>query len=488
MMETFEGLGESVPKPRLMPGGFFEFEVADVDAAVALATLFRDAGRYTYFRGQAKAEWHVRSSFARQDPAGRKAAISAIVAFVAWVRRSPELVPYLVDDDQIIAAAQHHGVCATTFTDLTTDPTVAGWFATDGGKAGEVGAVYLVDPDRLQPIFDSISSGGLVLRFVEVDVPNLWRLQAQSGLFLESTADLDQIWPLDRIVFRQNGTPGRIERGQIYPEQRSHLEQMIDQHRLLRQREDAMDALLAGGGIHAIDIGEAPDTAGATFGAPVRPEVWATGPDERWGAVDADSPAARWTPSRLREAAGDLKALVDRRRRATRLLTVDDAEPSVAGRLQAFLDCVWEGMRPYPYDASAIARAISSVTRLEVHFRDFNLGAGLGTMPVAKRVLVDPVEVEFGLHGGGASRACVSGARLLGALSEPARYHLGLTDDATGATVLSRLAPYWGRTLACFDQDRLQELFIDEIVPWQVVSKRAPIAFSSFHITTLGLP
>jgi hypothetical protein len=145
-------------------------------------------------------------------------------------------------------------------------------------------------------------------------------------------------------------------------------------------------------------------------------------------------------------------------------------------------------MRPYPFDSAAIARAIAALARFEVFFRGFDLGAGHGTMPVARRVLVDPVEVEFGIAGGGSSRACVSGSRLLGALSDLARHRLDLPEGATGDVVLRRLAPFWGKTLRLFDHKRLMDLFIDEIIPWQVVSKRDPIAFSSFHIKTLGQP
>ena len=365
---------------------------------------------------------------------------------------------------------------------------VAGWFATDGARADAVGALYLVDPESLQPIFDAFASDELVLRFVEIDVPNLWRLQAQSGLFLECTTSLDRVWPLDRIIFPQNGTSGGIERSRIYPEQRSHLEQMIDQHRLLKQREEAMRTLLEAGGVHSIEIEDAHDLARAAFGATVRPAIWEIGPDERWDDVDAEAAADQWTPTELREPNDALTRLIERRRRATRLLTVEDPDAEVAKRLQDLLDKLWEGMRPHAYEAEGIARAITALARFELAFRDFDLGAGLGTMPVARRTLVDPVEIEMGLPGGGSSRACVSGRRLLGALSEIARLQLELADDASGDLVLERLAPFWGQTLPCFDGDRLFELFIDEVIPWQVVSKRAPIAFSSFHITRLGLP
>ena len=486
-MQTFASFPD-LQKPRIMPGSSFQFEVSDVDAAVTLANRFKDGGRYSYFRGQRNAEWPVRSTFARLEPERRGAANDAFNSFRSWVLRSPELVPYLINEDQLVAVAQHHGLCATTFIDLSTDPAVAGWFAADGAQVGETGALYLIDPERLRPMFDAISCDDLILRFVEVDVPNLWRLQAQSGLFLECTANLDAIWPLDRIVFPQDGTPARIERSRIYPTDRSQLEQMIDQHRLLNRREAAMRALLAGGGIVSIEIEEEPDAVPPEFGPLIRPSDWAAGPDERWPHVDPEPSVKRWIPSDLHERTATLEQLVLRRRDATHLLIVDADEPTVSQRLQGFIDRTWAGMRPYPYDAAAIARAIAAVARLEPFFRDFDLGAGLGTMPVARAVLVDPVEVEFGIAGGGASRACVTGRRLFAALSDVARRRLELPDAASGDMVLERLAPYSGKTLRCFSHDRLMDLFVDEIIPWQIVSKRDPISFSSQHIRTLGRP
>lgn len=38
--QTFEGFPD-LPWPRMMPGGFFQFEVADVDAAVTLGDAFQ---------------------------------------------------------------------------------------------------------------------------------------------------------------------------------------------------------------------------------------------------------------------------------------------------------------------------------------------------------------------------------------------------------------------------------------------------------------
>jgi len=219
---------------REMPGDFVQFNVGGVEEAVALACRFKAGGRYRYFRGQRDATWPVTSSFARQNPADRVRARDEIGAFAGWVSGAGRLVPYLTTDDKIIAAAQHHQITHTTFIDFSTDPVVAGWFATDGGVKGEEGAIYLVDPDEIGGIFEAISRSGPVLRFITPDVPNLWRLQAQSGVFLEAQCNIAHIWPLDRIVFPQTGAMPQVDRRRIYPDRRSHLEQMIEDYK--RQR------------------------------------------------------------------------------------------------------------------------------------------------------------------------------------------------------------------------------------------------------------
>lgn len=204
---------------RIAPGGFIQYEVPDLITAVALAADFKANGHYKYFRGQRDARWQVVSSLVRADAAGREKAMRDFEAFYSFAREAPQLLPYLQDDDSLIATAQHHGLALTNFIDFTESPEVAGWFASDGANSGENGAIYLVDPEAES----AFSIAGSALKFIHLDVPNLWRLQAQAGLFLEAQGSFDHIWPLDRIVFPHGSAQSAIHRRHIYPEQRKSV-------------------------------------------------------------------------------------------------------------------------------------------------------------------------------------------------------------------------------------------------------------------------
>jgi hypothetical protein len=137
-------------------------------------------GKYRYFRGQRNASWKVVSSFGRLDEEGRQKARKQISDFYGFVRGSPELLPYLQNEDSIIATAQHHGIAATTFIDFSDDPEVAGWFASDGAILGQSGCIFMVDT-AAEETFRAAKDDVYIIRFLRVDLQNLWMLQAQQG-------------------------------------------------------------------------------------------------------------------------------------------------------------------------------------------------------------------------------------------------------------------------------------------------------------------
>ncbi|WP_375263375.1 FRG domain-containing protein [Palleronia sp.] len=229
------------------PGGFIQYDAPDLETAVALAADLKAEGHYLYFRGQRDANWQVVSSFGRANEEFRVKAVTELDAFFSFVRNAPHLVPYLQSDDAVIATAQHHGLALTNFIDFTRSPEVAGWFASDGASSEGEGAIFLVDP-KAEEAFAAL---GGTLRSIHLDVPNLWRLQAQKGLFLEAPGSFDHLWPLDRIVFpHSNGSSG-IPRRHIYPDRKSSLELALEQYGVTRSRqaafEDTMRSAEAGG-------------------------------------------------------------------------------------------------------------------------------------------------------------------------------------------------------------------------------------------------
>jgi hypothetical protein len=476
------------PCGRNMQGGFVQFDVANVEDAIALAERFKAAKKYRYFRGQRDARRPVTSSVAREDAAGQRKAREKFVAFADWVRQAEALVPYLADDDKIIAAAQHHQITPTTFIDFSTDPVVAGWFATDGGVPGQEGAIYLVDPDEVARIFEAVTRTGPVVRFLQLDVPNLWRLQAQSGLFLEAQCDISWIWPLDRIVFAQTGAPPAIERRLIYPDRRSHLEQMIENYSLQRAREAAIRDLIDSTGSAYFEVEHPLGDRMPALASTQLDQPWSSGPDERWVAIDVQSTPTSWSPDRIKANSSELADLIAARRNSTDLLMVDPDFPRRNGTAQAAVDILWEGLRPHPYSAKQIVTSLSSLMRLLDVFGDYPLDDGKSHRPAAEHLMTDPIEIEMGIAGGAATRAFVGSLELWGALSRETRTSLGLVQPVGGTALMDILGRFYGATLNLFDPRALVDLFASSIVPWQVATQRSPLCFSPVHLKSLGRP
>ena len=479
-----ERIGEIEGPGRYMPGGYIEYEAPDLASAVKLASEFSNHKRYRYFRGQRDTTWAVTSSFARLDLVGRKQTMDEFAAFHAFAKHSPELLPYLQDDDALIATAQHYGLAGTTFIDFSYSPEVAGWFASDGAVGGQRGAIFLVD-DRAEEMFTHFDKPGRAIRFLTLDVPNLWRLQAQQGLFLETHVDIAQIWPLDRIVFPHGPSASPIEQRHIYPDRKSALEQAIDQYQLQRSRKETFETFMQGidrtkmAFIEMVD-----DDAPVDDQGPVMPEAWSTGPNERWEEIDPDSPAPRLSIEQL--SGPDLETLVANRRHCTDLVKVADTG---AEALQVLLDRLWSGCRPFPYSIDQLVRAVRGLVATRQALTDRDLGSGQDLREAAAELFEVPIEIAMQASGENATRAFIDASRLWSALKPEAKQRLKLEHfPASPSAFQERLQQDFRRPWVNFDETKLVELFVDQVIPWQLASGRNPVAFSAFHIITLGRP
>ncbi|MER8905277.1 FRG domain-containing protein [Mesorhizobium sp. M0772] len=464
---------------RPMPGGFIQYDAPDLMTAVALAADFKAGGHYKYFRGQRDASWQVVSSFVRANDADRTKAVTDFGAFYSFARGAPHLVPYLQNDDALIATAQHHGLALTNFIDFTRSPEVAGWFASDGASTEDKGAIFLVDREA-EGAFDAYSGP---VRFIHLDVPNLWRLQAQEGLFLEAPGKFDHIWPLDRIVFPHIASHSSIPRRNIYPDKKSALELALDQYSVMRRRRAGFDDLLehihAAGGL-LIELSDDDNTTEED--ALVVPPAWIAGPNERWKDIDVDSSGPVLAEPLLNSIAA-LTEVIEKRRGCTDLVTVSAGDDE---KLQNLIDRVWGGMRPHPYSADHIARCIIATINLQRAFQNVNLSNGLEQRRIAETLLGPTTEIEMSTSGENAARAFVNLQDLWLALKQDVRDKWGPVFDPHGDWLDSILGEDWQRPGRNFDGQQLVELFVVQIIPWQVATYRDPVAFSAFHVLTLG--
>ena len=161
-------------------------KVRDVNEAVSLCARLKEAGKYDWFRGQRR-NWPLQSSFTRLDETQRQEALRRMARFEHWVKTTHGLEPIASNTDMAIAVAQHHGL-PTNFVDFTTDPVAAGFFASTELDAeqeeGEYSCILCLDTQDLDDFWKTMPERYRKPEFIRLSVPNLWRLEAQSGVFL----------------------------------------------------------------------------------------------------------------------------------------------------------------------------------------------------------------------------------------------------------------------------------------------------------------
>jgi hypothetical protein len=200
--------------------------VPDLESALELAHHYQRTGAFDLFRGQT-ADWPLQPKIFRPgvDPV---IARERLEQFTAWAERSTELQSLHCNEDAMLAIAQHYGI-PTPLLDWTTNPDVAGFFATERPTPGEC-VIFCLEAARLEE-----------LRIVRLDVPDLRRVQSQSGLFLDvriAPSLLERLGAVHRIVFPYTGLC-TVRRDLIDPLRKSRLE--IDIERFVNSRSSSPD-------------------------------------------------------------------------------------------------------------------------------------------------------------------------------------------------------------------------------------------------------
>ena len=192
--------------------------------ALSYCLDLESSGRADLFRGQSQ-DWPVIApSLFRGQPDTQAKARALLKDFQEWGETVPQMATYHGSMKAITAIAQHYGIPTATL-DLTTSPEIAELFAcstTDVTTSGNA-VIYCFHSTDLRdsPYFS----------LVQLNVINLWRLQAQQGLFLEfhDEAALNEVRSMAiRVHFpRRSITPAETVR--LYPVRKSALETVIDQ-------------------------------------------------------------------------------------------------------------------------------------------------------------------------------------------------------------------------------------------------------------------
>ncbi len=228
---------------------------ADVHEALEIAEYLKAEGIVDLFRGQTRSYPPLPSVL--RPGVDRSDASLRLSIFADWVDRTPALSSLHGNSDLILAVAQHYGL-KTPFLDFSTDPQVAAFFASDGASGlvsdprYEPACIIAVNREAFINSWSDINERAVnqamdqITRIVEVDVRNLWRLQSQKGVFIDIRADatlLEMFSGFVRIFFPNSGPVSIIDRGKIYPSEKSHLENYLDQFLLFEDYDRRSTAL-----------------------------------------------------------------------------------------------------------------------------------------------------------------------------------------------------------------------------------------------------
>ena len=489
-----------------------EYTVDSVADALKLAEQFKRKGRYDWFRGQAH-EWPLCPSLNRLDDQSRNEALMRLGWFAAWVRSTPE-ARHLKSDESKIAVAQHYRI-ATHFLDFTTSPRVAVFFAGHEPPEGaERGYLLCLRTADLQQFWSAVFPNLLPLRFLEFHVPDLWRLQAQHGVFLDCPyANIEDHYPFDRIVFPLKNTKCPVASAEIYPERKSRLEQLLDRYFQTEAQRATLSWLYEiGQGKNIVlnlrDPEKPPDHLVKSGRIPQEPSWsdinlrnWLTAPNESFSRVRTNERVRLRLPSQPqragRAASSNIRKLLATdsgvRSRAIDFALLPDAatESKVfAEVLPARLKTLWDGLRTLPYQHDELAAAIGIAVQLTMEAGSSREAQRPGSpmwREAAHRCFGEIIEIGFGAHGGGNNSACVGVRDLLAAVRSDLDSFLVCEDRNIRADV-KRLLSAFPSPRQLFRFDALARLFALQAAPYQVCACTPPFFFSPAGLFTLGVP
>lgn len=497
--------------------------VNNVEEAVELALRFKNEGKYDWFRGQLQADWEPKSSLERaiENGENQEQLEKRLMRFLAWAKTEPSL-SYLAESencDQLFAVLQHYGF-PTSYIDFSTDPGIAGFFASDYKKEptdGTQSVIFCLNTADLRSFYDeSITpyykqkSTPLHVELVSVNVDNLWRLQAQSGHFVFTNHTWYRFYDMDRIVFPWTGYPSFPPKNRIYPEHRSSLEQLLDNYFEDERRHTSYIAFEqeqlrrnqnGDSSFHFMRInsdGYNPDVLEApTAGLP----SWSAESLKPWLELNGETfhevVGLRHTialrqgsnvPALGRQLEYGISAAI-RQDGSLRRRTVHwelQGLPTLANRdtLEKQLRDVWNGMRRLPYSDEDIAIACGNLLELSLQ-PNINSLFGGDVLNAFQAWRPDAMEVEFGSGEDSGSRGYCSEALLNRTISNDWIQTLpaGVSVESPSMALSVCYTPKYMLDFTAF-----ATLFGRELIPSQLVRERPLVHFNPARIGIFGLP
>lgn len=496
------------------------YQAKDVSSAVSMAEEMKRQGTHEWFRGQTH-NWTLQSSLNRNHSKFEKS-VKRLKAFSGWVNITPGLEHLASDVDSTIAVAQHYGL-PTHFIDFTTEPYVAGYFASENVSltdpedfdfekeelrffssepaTDKVGCILCLNRENLLRVWKSAAAVRPVSKeqepeFLITSVPDLWRLEAQHGVFFYCPIERfeEVVFDLDRIVFPHCGPVEWPAKDMIYPERKSSLEILLDQYFLLErieafneyQKEIGLDKLMVeqlsfsserapSVPVHSsweeTSIKSYLSAAPSSFFSSISEVTWTIEFHTLTSAQNASYSVREQVLTKLKEEPNARKELI-------RWKSGDPAFDAAA-------TLVWDGLRQLPCTGEDIAIAIGNCAGLCYTALKLNQDDFLASKAYYE---TDVMEVEFSTTEKGFSRAYISKQTLLETFRDDINEFLNPDEqarlfDEPGDILLKILNPK-----CMFPFNRFEKLFLHEAVPSQAVWRRNTIIYSPARIEVFGLP
>jgi hypothetical protein len=461
---------------------------ASVFDAIQHAEALKASGAYDLFRGQPRDSQPLRTSLARKTPEEREHALKRISRFAAWANSAPEMAG--AHKHELLAVAQHYSI-PTNLLDFTTEPRIAGFFASDNlpDDLGddESSCIICVNSRDLSEYWSSIRIARPELPeslIVRVQIPELWRLQAQRGCFIFLPyAHFERLYSFDRIYFPPHRGEPPVPRDDVYPRQQSSLEAAIDRFLMLEGAQwdktllDALEQVTWEAPPHGIEVecfgpeglpqhGSWGDSRRAEWASPL-PELWTeyskapSWPIELPVGGDDSSQVTALAATILQRLLQEPEI-----RRGPVVWRCQDA-PYVEEALRLF----WDGTRRWPYKIDDLARgvALTAVFAKVVEGSAEHPSFAHVAESLAERCLGGTcIEVEIGVSDGSYTRGYARSDALRSAVRDDFASYLQPNWRAQVRTIahVVQVAAVPDRA---FDFEVLSRVFVTEIVPTQVV-------------------
>jgi hypothetical protein len=354
---------------------------------------------------------------------------------------------------------------------------------------------------------------------VTIHVPDLWRLQAQRGVFLAYPYSHFErvVYRFDRILF-PHSPPTAIDREKIYPVRKSHLEIMLEHWFADERLRSASRLLKESFGERYVSLAEVADDERWSYWSsaitrdldrlrswdPEDLRPWAVLPDERY-ANRTSSTGIRMDIDRLAFARDHLSEDARRRIRGLALAQINESvrqepiewslvtsaispesDPVVAPELYSALTRLWDGLRRLPLRDEQIAIAVETCVAFWAESEVVpNRGLRLGDSG-ARAVLGHHRYVEVG-GAGGYSKSYVSARRLKAAIRPDLVDFLAQEFRARFEDDPSVIVEWAWKVDYLYELPAFADLVATEMAPYQVLFRSSdPVFFSPARIERIG--